>query len=80
MTHTINITLNFSDAEEVRVFAALKASAAAVAPDEATPTDDEALEWFTSTVQSSLRDVVMRYERDAAVATATDSVVPINIT
>ena len=73
-----NMALNYPDAEQARILTALKASAATTAVP--APTNAQALAWFTSTVQSSLRDVVLRYERDAALTSAAATVVPVTVT
>ena len=73
---TQNITLTYPDGEQARILAALKAAAATAAVP--APTNAQALAWFTATVQSSLRDVVLRFERDAAVAAVV--VVPVTVT
>ena len=73
-----NITLTYPDGEQVRILTALKANAATIAIP--TPTNAQALAWFVAAVQSSLRDVVLRYERDAALTTAAATVVPVTVT
>lgn len=75
---THNITLNYPDGQQTRILNALKAAAATTAVP--NPTNAQALAWFTSTVQSSLRDVVLRHERDAALTSAAAAVVPVAVT
>lgn len=75
---TTNIILTYPDGAQARVLAALKAAATTTALP--VPTNADAITWFTATVQSSLRDVVLRYERDQAVAAAAAGVVPVPIT
>lgn len=75
---THNITLTFPDAQQARVLAALKASAATT--EVPNPTNAQALAWFTGTVKASLRDVVLRYEREAAVTAAAAAVAPADVT
>lgn len=75
---TQTITLTYPDGQGTRIMAALKAAAATEAIP--TPTNAQALAWFTGTVKASLRDVVLRYERDAAVAAAAAAVTPADVT
>jgi hypothetical protein len=73
-----NIALTYPDAQATRIMTALKAAAATEAVP--APTNAQALAWFTGTVKASLRDVVLRYEREAAVAAAAASVVAPDVT
>ena len=67
-----NITVTYPDGQGTRIMAALKD--AAKTEDVPNPTNAQALAWFTGTVKHSLRDVVLRYEREVAVKTAADAV------
>lgn len=61
-----NITIAYPDAQQARIIAALKA--AATTPLIPAPTNAQALAWFVGACQNVLKDVVLRHERDAAVA------------
>jgi len=73
-----NIAVTYPDGQATRILAALKAAAATEAVP--APTNAQALAWFNGTVKASLRDVVLRYEREAAVAAAAAGVTPADVT
>lgn len=75
---THSIVLTYPDGQQIRILNALKAAAATTAVP--NPTNAQALAWFTTTVQSSLRDVVLRAEKETAVTAAAAGVVPVDVT
>jgi len=72
------LTLNFLDANEPEIIAALKD--AATTTDTPTPTKAQAWNWFEACCKASLRDVVRRYKREAARKAAEASVVDVDVT
>jgi hypothetical protein len=75
---TFNLTLTFPDNQQTRILNALKARAAT--EDVPAPTNAQAIEWFRQAVTASLRDVVLKHERDAAVKAAAESVTAADVT
>lgn len=69
---THNVVITYPDGQQARILTALKAAAAN--EDTPAPTNAQALEWFANTVRASMRDVVLRYERELAVKAAADAV------
>lgn len=65
---TFNLILTYPDGQGPRIVAALKARAAT--EDNPNPTNQEAIEWFRAATINALKDVVLKHERDAAVAAA----------
>lgn len=75
---TFNLTLTYPDGQGPRILAALKARAATEeSPD---PTNQQAIEWFRAATISALKDVVLKHERDAAVAAAAAGVSETDVT
>lgn len=72
------ITLNFVDANEADIVAALKANAAT--RDNPSPTKAQAWDWFETSCKSALKDVVKRHKRDDAVRIAEAAVSTVDIT
>lgn len=72
------LTVNYLDANQAEIVAALKASAATA--ENPTPTNAQAWDWFEACCKASLRDVVRRHKREAAVAAATAAIVDVDVT
>jgi len=75
---TKTLILNFADANEADIVAALKANAATEA--NPAPTKAQAWAWFEDCCKSALRDVVKRHRREEAVRIAEASVANIDVT
>jgi hypothetical protein len=75
---TKTLTLNFADANEADIVAALKANAATEA--NPAPTKAQAWDWFEAACKASLHDVVKRHRREEAVRVAEASVADIGVT
>jgi len=75
---TKTLTLNFADANEADIVAALKTNAATGA--NPSPTKAQAWAWFEDCCKASLRDVVKRHRREEAVRIAEASVTNIDVT
>lgn len=73
-----NFSVTYPDGQGTRIMTALKAAAATTA--NPAPTNAEALAWFTACIRANLRDVVERYEREAAVAAASATVTSVTVT
>jgi len=74
---TKNITLNFADANEADIVAALKVNAATEL--NPTPTKAEAWAWFEACCKASLRDVVRRHKQEER-AKAQAAIVDVDVT
>ena len=72
------LTLNFLDANEPGIVAALKD--AAKTEEIPAPTKAQAWNWFEACCKASLRDVVKRYRREAAIKAAEASVTDVDVT
>lgn len=79
---TFNLLITYPDGEGPRIVAALRKryselNAAGVL---VVPTQAQAIEALRQSVLNSLRDIVLTEEREAAVAAAAASIVPVNPT
>ena len=81
---TFNLAITYPAGEDTRIVAALRSyyttTSTAIPPVITVPTQAQAIEAFRQSVLSSLRDIVFRTERDAAVTAAAAGVVLVNPT
>lgn len=68
-----NLAINYPDAQGVRIMAALRTHYGAA-------TNAAALEQLRLSVAASVRDIVLKVERDAAVTAASNGVTPVDPT
>jgi hypothetical protein len=68
---TFNLAITYPDDQGTRIMTALKTHWTV---DDVVPTNAEAIEKLRQAVAASVRDIVLRVERDAAVKAAADGV------
>ena len=78
---TFNLTVTYPDAQGPRIMAALKTHwTTEVNGQPVVPSNAEVIEKLRLVVAQNVRDVVLKVERDAAVAAAAAGVVPVTVT
>lgn len=73
---TQNIPITYPDGQGPRIMAALKAASGGGAE----MTNAQALAWLALGVRTRVRDIVLAYEREQAVAAASAGVTPVDVT
>ena len=75
-----SLTITYPDAEQTRIVTALRNHYCIQQEDGSctTATIAQATESLRQSVRDAIRDLVLKYERDAAVKTATDAVMPVD--
>lgn len=73
---TFDLLVTYPDAEQPRIIAALKARYTDASGN--VPTTAQAIEAFRQSTLAALRDIVLKYEKDAAQQSAVAGVVPVN--
>lgn len=79
---TFNLTVTYPDAQGPRIMAALKThwTTEDTNGQPVVPSNAEVIEHLRLVVAANVRDIVLRVERDAAVAAAADGVTPVTVT
>jgi hypothetical protein len=79
---TFNLVITYPDDQGPRIMTALKThwTTTDAEGNSVVPTNAEAIEKLRQAVVSSVRDIVLRIERDAAVKTAADGVTEADVT
>ena len=79
---TFNLVITYPDAQGARIMAALKSHWTTLDPNgqPVVPSTAATIEKLRLAVVSSVKDIVLKEERDAAVKAASDGVTPVDAT
>lgn len=79
---TFNLTVTYPDAQQTRILNALKTywTTADADGNPVVPTNAQVVEKLRQVMIANVKDIVLRVERDAAVAAAASGVTPVDAT